>query len=252
MTYTRLLVSAPFLLLGLSITLLAQNPPATPPATPPAKGKPAAPGTKVTDAELVEKVIAARRDYQDALEKLRAHYIQDSEMEKAKWAEEELLAFHRIAKRPYRLEMDAPPPTLKPQHNIREANDLYRQAMTYKDKGYGTDYTDNQRRTELLLQRILTNYPQCDKIDDVAYQLGDLYESKAYKHYDRAAVYFERCFQWNPQTHFDARLRAARLFERLNERNKAVEVYKEILDREVDPKWREEAQKRLAELTAKK
>ena len=83
--------------------------------------------------------------------------------------------------------------------------------MSYKDKGWGTDYIDNQRRAELLLQQLLSDHPQSDKISDAAYQLGDLYESKAFKQYDRAAHYFERCFEWNPKTQFDARLRAARL-----------------------------------------
>jgi TolA-binding protein len=247
MSCTRLLAVAPVLLIGLVATLSAQNPQASPPAKPKAP-----PGTKTSDAELVEKIIAARRDYQTALENLRVYYIQDGEIEKSRWAEDELKQFHRIPKRPFRLDMDAPPPTLKPQYNIKEANELYVQAMEYKDKGYGTDATDNQHRAELLLQRLLTQHPQSDKIDDAAYQLGDIYESKYYKHYDRAAVYFERCFQWNPKTHFDARLRAARLYERLNERNKAVEIYKDVINRETDPKRLDEARKRLAELTQKK
>jgi TolA-binding protein len=250
MSLTRLLAVAPVLLIGLVTTLFAQTPPASPPP------KPKAPGTKITDAELVEKVIAARRSYQDSLEKLRAHYIEDGEVEKARWAEDELKQFHRIAKRAFRLDMDVPPPTLKPQYNIKEANELYLQAMEYKDKGgFGrltNEYLDNQHRAELLLQRLLTQHPQSDKIDDAAYQLGDIYESSAYRHYDRAALYFERCFQWNPKTHFDARLRAARLYERLNERNKAVEIYKEVVNRETDPKRLDEARKRLAELTQKK
>ena len=76
-----------------------------------------------------------------------------------------------------------PPPTLQANYNIPEANELYRRAMAYKDKGWGNDYIDNQRRAELLLQQLLTNYPQSDKIGDAAYQLGDIYESKAYKQY---------------------------------------------------------------------
>ena len=77
--------------------------------------------------------------------------------------------------------------------------------MKFKDKGWGQDYIDNQHRAELLFQQLLTNYPQSDKISDAAYQLGDIYESKAFRQYERAAAYFERCFQWNPKTHFDAR-----------------------------------------------
>ena len=70
--------------------------------------------------------------------------------------------------------------------NVREANDLYRPAMEYKGKGFGNDYILNQRRAEMLLREILEKYPNSDKIADVAYQLGDIYESRAFKQYDRA------------------------------------------------------------------
>jgi hypothetical protein len=174
-------------------------------------------------------------------------------MERAKWAEEELLQLHRIPKQAFRLELDVPPPTLHAAYNIPEANELYRRAMAYKDKGWGVDYTDNQRRAEILLQQLLTAYPQSDKIGDAAYQLGDLYEGKAYRQYRRAAHYYERCFQWNPNTQLDARLRAARLYDRqLAERVRATELYREITLHETDPKRLQEAQKRLTELSARK
>ena len=45
-------------------------------------------GTKDnSDIELVEKLLIARRDYQRTLELLRAHYINTSDSERAKWAE---------------------------------------------------------------------------------------------------------------------------------------------------------------------
>ena len=55
----------------------------------------------------------------------------------------------------------------------------------------------------MLFQQILTSYPESDKIDDAAYRLADMYEGKSYKQYRRAEVYYERCFQWNPNTQFD-------------------------------------------------
>jgi TolA-binding protein len=125
--------------------------------------------------------------------------------------------------------------------------------MAYKDRGWRTDYVDNQRRAELLFQQILSTYPQSDKIDDAAYQLGDIYESSAYKQYRRAAHYYERCVQWNMNTQYDARLRAARLYDKhLDDRVRAVELYKEVLTHETDEKRRQEATKRLSELSAKK
>jgi tetratricopeptide (TPR) repeat protein len=232
------------MLLGLWAAAYAQSP---------STGKKAPPG-KATDFEQVERLLTARREYQLILEGLRAHYIATGDIERARWAEEELIGFHRIPKYAFRLELDVPPPTLQGNNNVPEANELYRRAMLFKDKGsWGNDYVDNQRRAELLLQQMLTNYPQSDKISDAAYQLGDIYESKAYRQHDRAAAYFERCFQWNPKTHFDARVRAAQLYDRyLNERNHAIDIYKEIQARETDPKRIEIATKRLAELSGKK
>src|SRR5262249_39813481 len=131
-----------------------------------------------------------------------------------------------------------------------------RRAMVYKDKGWswaGNDYIDNQRRAEILFQQILTNYPQSDKIDDAAYQLGEIYESKPYKQYRRAALYYERCFQWNPNTQFDARLRAARLYPNsVSEGSHGMDLYKEVTTHETHPKRIAEAQKRITELSGKK
>jgi TolA-binding protein len=228
------------LTVGAGLTLTAQSPPAS-------KDPKSA-----SDHALVERLLAARREYQETLETLRAHYISTGDTERARLAEEELIQFHRISRQPYNLAHDVPPQGLQAHNNIPEANNLYRQALTYKDKGlWGNDYLDNQRRAELLFQQILTKYPQSDKISDAAYQLGDIYESKAYHQNARAAQYFERCFQWNSKTQLDARMRAAKLYEKLNERARALEIYREIVTHEVEPKRVEEAQRRLQDLGSK-
>src|SRR5262249_11552472 len=182
-------------------------------------------------------------------EALLAHYVSVNDTEKVRWAREELVQYHRINKQAYNLDLDVPVPTLKAEKNVPEANELYKRGMKFKDKGWGTDYIDNQRRAELLFQQILTSYPESDKIDDAAFQLGDIYESKACLQYKRAARYFERCFQWNPNTQFDARLRAARLYDKmLQDRTEAIKLYEEVLNHETDANWEAEAKKRLQEL----
>ncbi len=233
--------------LALALSMLAaaaaQAPPA--PAPPKKDGK--------SEYELVERLLTARKEYQITLESLRKHYLASGDIEKAKWAEDELVQFHRIPKHAFILKLDVPPDSLEAKYNIPAANDLFRRAAAYKDKGWGTDYVDNQRRAELLFQKLLTDHPQSDKISDAAYHLGDIYESKAYRQYDRAAAYFERCFQWNPKTHFDARLRAARIYERnLANRARAAELYKQVTTTETDEKRIEEARKRLADLSQRR
>lgn len=247
----RWIYSLFLMLAGVLTPSLAQTPAPTNQAgaTP---GKAASAGA--AELEKVERLVAARRDYQLALEQLRVHYWNAGDIERARWAEEELKQFHRIAKQAYVLDLDVPPPNLKPIQPTPQANEIYRQAMAYKQAGgWGKDSIDNQRRAELLFQRILTEFPQCDRIDDCAYQLGDIYESKAYQQYRRAALYFERCFQWNPKTQFDARIRAARIYDKnLQERTRAIELYREITIQETDPKRLAEANKRLADLSTKR
>lgn len=225
----------------------------SPAPAPPANGK-QSPSNVPPDIQKVTRLMAARRDYQAALEQLRAYYIQIGDVERAKWAEEELIQYHRIQKHAFVLDLDVPHSGLKATYNIPEANELFKEAMSYKDKGWmGTEYLDNQRRAELLLQKILTQYPESNRIGEAAYQLGDLYEGKAYHDYRRAALYFERSFQWNPNTQSDGRLRAARLYDKyLSERTRAMELYREVTTHETDPKRIAEAQKRMAEMSGKK
>ncbi|MCI0684394.1 MAG: hypothetical protein L0Y71_19965 [Gemmataceae bacterium] len=233
----------------------AQSPVNNPPvgAANPAGSTPAANPGPTSDLEFVERVLVARRDYQKALETLRLHYIQAGDLERVKWAEEELRQYQRVPKYAYRLELDVPPPTLTGNVNVVDANKLFTRALQYKDKGWGTDYIDNQRRAEILFQELLTKYPQSDKISDAAFMLGDIYESKAYKHYRRAAQYYERCFQWNPRTQMEARLRAARIYDRhLNERGRAIELYRDITTHETDTRRLQEASRRLTDLSGGK
>ena len=202
------------------------------------------------DGPLVERVIAARKEYHKAMAALYEQYRGTGDRERAKWVEEEIKAFHLTSKPSYRLDIqDVPPKDLKPEENIKEANDLYQLSMTYKNKGSGNEYTLNQRRAEIVLQEIIQKYRTSDKLADVAYELGELYESKAFRQFDRAAAYYERAFQWRKGTRTDARLRAARLYDKqLGERTKAIEMYREVIAHDTDPERLKEADKRLAEL----
>ena len=228
------------LLAGAVSPVSAQLPPSAIPPAPSGK----------SDIDLVQKLLTVRKDYQTTLEQMRQHYMQAGDLERAKWAEEELRQYHRIPKQAFRLELDVPPPTLPTQVNVPEANQLFMRAVGFKDKGWGTDYIDNQRRAEILFQELLTKYPQSSKISDSAYMLGDLYEKAPYKMFRRAATYFERCFQWNPATPYDARLRAAHLYDRQHlDRGRAIELYREVTTHSTDSRIVQEAQRRLTELS---
>jgi tetratricopeptide (TPR) repeat protein len=221
-------------------------------ALPPADNVP--PPAAATDVHHVERVLATRKEYENSLKAIYEHYAKVGDKQRLQWAERELMAYHMLWKPSYNLDVkDVPPPTLEARVNVKDANELYRSAMEYKGTGFGDDYVLNMRRAELLLREILEKYPNSDKIGDVAYQLGDIYEGRAYKQYDRAAKYFERSTQWVKGTRTDARLRAATLYDRqLNERAKAIDLYRAVVDHDTNPERIKQAEKRLAELTGRK
>jgi TolA-binding protein len=238
------------LLVAFAIVLIASVPHAqTQQGNPPAGG--AAPPK--TDLELVQKVLAARKEYQKSLEQLYVHYNHVNDKERERWAKEELVNFHRVPKPAYIIDLAVPPPTLTGNQHVPEANKIFTWALQYKDKGVGMEYTDNQRRAELLFQEILNKYPHSDKISDVAFMLGDIYESKPYRMYYLAVEYYHRCYQWNPKTSYDARLRAARLYDKqLNNRTRALEMYRDVKTYDLDPRRHQEAERRIAELSGTK
>ena len=47
-----------------------------------------APKPKAGDAELVERVVSARKEYQQSLVALYDHYVKAGDREKAKWVED--------------------------------------------------------------------------------------------------------------------------------------------------------------------
>jgi hypothetical protein len=208
------------------------------------------------EVELIESVLKARKDYWTSLDKLRQHYVNTHDIEKSKWVEDELKAYHRMMKYSYRLDVkDVPPPTLQPKQNVVDANTLFRRAMEYKGRtATGDEQIDNQRRAEILLQGILEKHPESDKIAEVAYHLGDIYEHyRPRPQYERAAAYLERSFQWNKASATDARLRAAQIYDRhLRNLDKAKDLYKAVMNHDTNPARVQEAEKRLTELSTRR
>jgi tetratricopeptide (TPR) repeat protein len=245
-----------FLFAGVSwAAALAQSPsPSKPQSDPKKNNTETIPPPPANDVELVERLIAARKEYEHSLKVLHEHYHRTGDKQRSQWVEKELMNYHLLWKPSYNLDVkDVPPTNLEAKVNVREANELFRAAMEYKGKGFGDEFVLNQRRAEVYFREILEKYPNSDKIADVAYQLGDLYESRAFRQYDRAARYYERSFQWVKGSRTDARLRAAVLYDRhLNERGRAIELYREEIAHDTDADRIRQAEKRLGELTGNK
>ncbi|MFO0936516.1 MAG: hypothetical protein U0798_08405 [Gemmataceae bacterium] len=154
-------------------------------------------GSPADESELVEGLLKVRKEYQAKLAALYEHYVRVGDIERARWAEDELKSYHLMNKPSYRLDIsDVPPPTLEAKVNVKEATIFTNwRCSTRARLWHGT-------AAELLpggnpVQEILQKYPNCDKIADVAYELrSELYEGRAFKQWNgRAAAYYERAYQ---------------------------------------------------------
>src|SRR5437764_3585401 len=65
------------------------------------------------DWSLVKNLLECRTKYQQTLEQLRLYYLSIGDVERARWAEDELRQYHRISKQAFNLALDVPPPTLE-------------------------------------------------------------------------------------------------------------------------------------------
>lgn len=202
---------------------------------------------KITDQEreLVKSVYDSRKGYQSSLERLRNYYSQINHEENLYWVEKELTDYHLALKAPYILEMDLPSASLKPSKNDTKANRIFREALEWLNKP-GLDKEENTKRAEILLQKVLRDHKDSDKVDEACYYLGEIYSTKYFQMYRRAVAYYERVFLYSPDTNLDARLRAAYLYERnLGNSQRAISLYQEILAHEINPEQTKEARRRL-------
>ena len=81
MSFRRFIYGSLVGVAGLAPLALAQG------TNPSAQDKSRAPAGAPSDIDKVERVLAARRDYQVALEQLRQHYILVGDVERARWAD---------------------------------------------------------------------------------------------------------------------------------------------------------------------
>jgi hypothetical protein len=204
------------------------------------------PQFRAQERKLVEQLFQARDNYQATLERLRDFYVHTNNDQARQWVDQELTAYHLVVKNPYLLDMDLPDADLAPDASVPQANRMFRDALDWLNQRSLTDRASNYKRSELLFRRILREHPRSDKLDETCYYLGEIYSSKYFQQYQRAAAFYERVFHYEPNTNLDARLRAAYLYEKyIADRRRAVELYQEILRREVDPVQTAEARRRL-------
>ncbi|NLX58409.1 MAG: hypothetical protein GXY74_04895 [Phycisphaerae bacterium] len=212
---------------------------------------PARPVSAATSEVMaVERVAVARETYRLALESLKQFYVSNGNATKLEWVSKELMGLNSIEQYHYLSEMELAGPNLRPTDSIPAADQLYQEGLDFKN--YPAFPDEKREKLKVAVQKfrtIISDYPRSDKIDDAAYMLGEIYEGWYYNDFSRAALAFERCFQWNPKTILPARIKAARLYDqKLMQRDKAVVLYNLVISESTNEEHRREAAQRLNQL----
>ncbi len=214
-------------------------------------------GVKAPDAaerEIVEQVSDNRQAYDKLLTLLVKHYKKTGNNMKLLWAEKELNALERIPKYNYLLEASLAGPGLKASTQIPEADDLYYEAWLIEKKAKELILIKNDNMLRLALDKynqLISKHPSSDKIDDAAYRAAGIYQH--FKDYSIAVLYYQRAYQWDPETYHPAKYKAARLLDvHLHRRSEALELYRQVVEQEeLKDSYREFAEKRIAELSTR-
>lgn len=186
------------------------------------------------EADYVEQVAAARAGYRESLVSLSAYYRSVGNYTKGKWAANELRTLDQMVQYTYLSPAETAPADLQAGETIEAAEEIYNHGLKlFRQAGGGLLIIDEAKMREALqyFNRVITEHPTCDKIDDAAYYSGRIYEHL--KNYELAAVYYQRTYQWNDATPYPARFRAASVMDnRLKMRSEALALYQLAVERE--------------------
>jgi tetratricopeptide (TPR) repeat protein len=186
------------------------------------------------EVDVVEQVAATRSSYQTALEELIAYYQSTGNAAKRRWAENELKTLRQTAQYRYLSPGEYVTQDMKAVEKNTDADALYKQAQKlYVESGAYFIITNEAklRQSLQLFNQLMKEYPNSTRIDEAAYKAGRIYEH--FKDYELAAVMYQRCFQWNENTSFPARFRAAYVLDqRLKMRKEALALYKLSVQKE--------------------
>jgi tetratricopeptide (TPR) repeat protein len=187
-----------------------------------------------TEVEMVEQLGQYRTSYRRQLETLKDFYEKQGNLLKAQWAQQELYHLDHGPTRPYLVVAEVAGPGLKAEASIKDADELYRSGMRDFAEARSSMIVDKARMYAAIekFNQLITNYPTSDKIGNAAFQIGEI-NNYYLKDYNTALLYYQRCWQWDPQTSLPARFRAAVVYDlQLHDRGKAMELYQQVMNLE--------------------
>jgi tetratricopeptide (TPR) repeat protein len=201
------------------------------------------------EIDLVERMAIHRGAYQAALAELVEYYTTSGDATKLGWAKKEQASLVQYR---YLMPAEAMQAALAATDSIEEADKLFEEANGLYWEANRLMVIADEDKLRMALRgfnKLITNYPTSDKIDDAAYRAGQVYEH--FGDYQIAAVYYQRAFQWDDGTPYPARFKAAYVLDKhLHMRKEALALYRLAVERESRFDGNTEfAQRRIGEMT---
>lgn len=204
------------------------------------------------ETDIIEQVAVNRQAYLQGLELLVEYYTETGNYMKLKWAKKELAALNAMPQYNYIIEASFAGPNLKASTSIPEADTIYQAGLKLQKKAGPLPFFKNANRLRLALDRynqLIRRHPSSDKIDDAAFKAAGIYEY--FRDYSIAVLYYQRAYQWDPETIHPARFKAAFVLDRrLHRRAEALELYRQAAnEKNLAKGYKAFAEKRIKELT---
>jgi len=186
-----------------------------------------------SETDLVEFTLGHRKAYRNNLESLIKVLEEAKDVSNWLAAKQELKELIAVNKYFYLRDADTPGLDLRPGGKIEAAEELYKRAMDLKQNSY--PLVVRRYETQLAIEtfhKLIDDYPTSDKIDDAAFEIGELCRENL-KDYQRAIRWYECVLAWDPDTQLRAAYRIAEIYDKyLVNRLTALEYYKQALKAE--------------------
>jgi len=191
-----------------------------------------------SEVGLVEEMARHRANYMNYLVALRNYYLQKGISQKAKWAGREMADLKLVKTYAYIVPAEVrQADEARAMESIPEADALFEDGVNYARQGgyHGIPLVYDTRKLKMALEKLnqlIRDYPTSDKVDDAAFMCGEIYK-EYFNDDERAVVYYQRAWEWDPDTPHPARFQAAVVYDfRLHDRDRALELYHKVMEKE--------------------
>ena len=178
---------------------------------------------------LVEYVVSARQTYLKAMDTLLSLYQSTQDRPNVKRVQDVLDRFNPMRTYLYYLTAEIPPADLRADQAVLVATDMFDSALAAFNHGKKAWVVGDAARAKHIeafrgFRQVVRKHPTSNKIARSAFFLAEVY--RIYGEYERAAVWYDRAWQWDARVPDPARYRAATLYDfKLKDADKALEYY---------------------------